>query len=280
MRTPLATLLVLSMFISTADAQFSSPSDCATFLKVDITPANPKVGEEITVALTNPTANVYTLNSACLFNSIHINDCSGMAVQKINCAQIITPIKPGQTITQDWDQTDALGNQVKPGSYGFRIQVVGSTGTPESCCPTVIIGDAQPCKKASKYGKGTFGAGGFIPQLDALGSTSIGSTTFTIQISSAVGGANSMIFLGLGQTSIGAPWGTFLVDPSPILLQVPIPLGGIPGAPGTGSASLPAAIPGDPALVGLEFFSQVLVADNLSTGGISHSEGLTFMICS
>jgi len=53
-------------------------------------------------------------------------------------------------------------------------------------------------------------------------------------------------------------------------------LAGTAGAPGEGFATQHLRIPEDPALSGVSFFAQWLVADDEATGGIAASRGAEF----
>jgi hypothetical protein len=122
----------------------------------------------------------------------------------------------------------------------------------------------------AKYGTGLPGTGGITPSLGGSGCPDVGSG-FAISISGVVGGAGGVMFIGLAQAALPFKGGTFLVGT--LALQVPIAVGGTPGAAGAGFLSLPGAIL-DPALIGIDLWLQAGFQDAGAVKGASLTNGL------
>lgn len=244
---------------------------CQPGLVVEFIPKVPVVGEPILVSLKNNSPNTFTLPGPCVFQRIRTNNCSGTTVFTVNCTPSPLPLTPGSMFLGFWDQRDDNGMFVPPGTYAFDVQFASGPG----CCPTVTIGS---CPAPEPYGAGDPGSGQFIPDLSASGSTAVGGA-LSLTISNGLGGALTGLFIGLQPAFINAPFGTFLVDPGPPLLQVYFPLGGTLNQPGAGTITFPASIPNNTNLVGLSVYMQALVQDANASGGLSHTQGLALYIC-
>lgn len=245
-------------------------------LLVRVDPAEPLVGEPITVTLDNPTAATYFLSTSCVYQAVRATDCAGSAVDTPICLFVVTPIPPGTSIAQVWPQTDFDGQQVAPGSYAFEIAFSGPAG-PEACCPVVAI--RAPCAAGPAYGAGDAGSGGFVPVLGGAGEPQVGSNTFRLEIAGGLGGAQGALLVGGAPANLATGFGTLLVDPTPPVLLHIVTLDGPPGVAGAGSKSLPAPVPADPLLAGQSFFGQAIFLDPVSSGGRSHTQGLEVTIC-
>ena len=275
MKRLLATAAVVTSLAGSALAQCGFND-----MQFSVSPANPTVGQPITITATN-TAQICIWNQsdACLVDFVRKLDCNGAAVLTPLCLQVITPINPGQSSSFTWDQLDDSGQPVTAGTYAFDITLVNFNGQSLSHCITFTI-TGSSCPTPSNYGAAGAGTGGIAPTLTTAGGLpQIGNASFALQIGNGLGGASSLTFVGLNQASVGAPWGTLLVDLSPPFLQLGLPLGGTPGAPGAGGVTLPAPLPNDGSLVGFSVHLQTLIDDPGSSGGISHSPGLTITFC-
>jgi hypothetical protein len=120
------------------------------------------------------------------------------------------------------------------------------------------------------YGAGLPGKSGWVPLLGAVGCPDIGQV-FTISINSVVGGAPGLLFVGLAPAAAPFKGGTFHVGA--VALQLPITVGGVPGAQGAGSLAVPAVL-SDPVLTGLNLYLQAAFADSFATQGVSLTNGL------
>lgn len=119
------------------------------------------------------------------------------------------------------------------------------------------------------YGAGLAGAGGIVPLLGAIGCPDVGQV-FTLSINGVVGGAPGALFVGLASAAVPFQGGTLHV--LPILLQVPIGVGGAPGVAGAGSLAFPAVLP--PVLAGIDIYLQAAFVDGVAVSDVSLSNGL------
>jgi hypothetical protein len=124
------------------------------------------------------------------------------------------------------------------------------------------------------YGAGLAGSGGFVPALTATGCPDAGAV-LTLHIGSALGGAPALLLIGTSPAALPKWGGTVLVSAAVV---VPLALSGPAGAAGAGAASLPAAVPNDPAIDGLAADLQVLVADAGAPAGVTLSAGLQLVL--
>lgn len=118
-------------------------------------------------------------------------------------------------------------------------------------------------------GGSSAGTGGYAPKMLALEPPVIGNPNMTIGVYEALGGAPALLAFGLTtRTSAGLPYAnTFGSD---VTIYRFAALDG--EGPGEGYASLPLAVPNDPALVGQSVQVQWLVKDPGSPFGYSASE--------
>lgn len=192
---------------------------------------------------------------------------------------------PGGTWAPGLDKAvilDSGGNHLRAyaaGDSGVGQPVFFSgapiSGLGGSACTLFAI-DGSPCTGGwMPYGPGLAGTGGFVPTLTGLGYPMVDGL-FGLSIAEGLGGATAQIFVGLAAAATPFKGGTFLVD-SPVL-QATLALGGTPGAAGVGSLVLPAALPADPLLEGLQLFLQVGLADAGAVRGAALSNGLRMEI--
>ncbi len=120
------------------------------------------------------------------------------------------------------------------------------------------------------YGTGLAGFGSPVPVIGAIGCVDIGET-YTLSITSVVGGASGFLFAGPSPTSVPFKGGTFLVGG--VALQLPLTLGGTPGTPGAGSLALPVLVT-NPVLSGVSIYLQAGFIDAGAVKGVSLTNGL------
>jgi hypothetical protein len=125
------------------------------------------------------------------------------------------------------------------------------------------------------YGTGLAGAGGLVPALTGAGCPEIGGV-FSLQVANGVGGAGGLLFVGVSAAAQPLKGGTFLVGG--IVLQLGLALGGAAGVPGTGSLVLPAALPADPVLQGVQVWLQAGFSDAAAVHDVSLTNGLRMEI--
>ncbi|MEO0650324.1 MAG: hypothetical protein AAFZ65_06565 [Planctomycetota bacterium] len=171
----------------------------------------------------------------------------------------LTDINPGGGDARP----DAL---IRVGSRFFFAADDGAFGRELHSIPVAATGGwiAEP------FGEGCPGANG-IPQLGFSGEARIGSP-FTLELTDAA--PTSVAFLALGlsgrATDLGAGCTALVENPSFI--------SGLP-TDAVGALSLPFAIPAEPALIGLNVWSQLVIADPLGAlGGASLTAALELVI--
>ncbi len=148
----------------------------------------------------------------------------------------------------------------------------GSSGEQAALCEV----EPTACDGAwMAYGAGLAGAGAFVPRLTGGGCPEVGGS-LTLTLDRAVGGASSVLFVGLAGAAVPFKGGTFYVGA--LVLSVPLPMGGAPGAPGAGALTLPAALPANPLLSGVNVHLQAAFTDGAAVKGASLTKGLRMTI--
>ncbi|MEO0651915.1 MAG: hypothetical protein AAFZ65_14665, partial [Planctomycetota bacterium] len=111
---------------------------------------------------------------------------------------------------------------------------------------------------AEPYGEGCPGTNG-IPQLGFSGEARIGSP-FTLELTSAAASSLTSVYIGLTglPSDLGGGCTALIADPTLI---------GILPTDATGALSVPFVIPAEPVLIGLNVWSQIVVADGLGALG-------------
>lgn len=132
--------------------------------------------------------------------------------------------------------------------------------------------DATRCSgRFERYGAGTAGSGGFVPELRAIFSPCPGHDV-ALEWRDFLGGAPGLLLFGVKAANV--PWmgGTLLVDLAAPSALVPLVL---PGAgAGNGDLTLQFQVDPNPALVGATFHFQTVVADPQGGHGVALSNGL------
>ncbi|MEM7517953.1 MAG: hypothetical protein AAF368_13645 [Planctomycetota bacterium] len=154
-------LTVLFALLGSAPALAQAP--CTSSIPgVDlvVSPSVAPVGQPISISLANNTNQTIQLPSSCVVRSIFPGGtCTGTAVFSPFCLQVITPIAPGQSLSQPWGQTDDFGAQLPPGMYSVEVQYFDMNFGSFVCCQSFQIG-------AGSTNSGCLGNGG-----DGLGCT-------------------------------------------------------------------------------------------------------------
>ncbi|MBL8768159.1 MAG: hypothetical protein JNL94_12365 [Planctomycetes bacterium] len=152
----------------------------------------------------------------------------------------------------------------------FVVSSGSSGSSPSESMYEIDLNGPQCFGFAGVYGDGLAGGGGIKPSLTATGCPNVGDV-FTIGIGQVVGGASGLLFVGLNPASIPLAGGTLLT--SPIVLSLPLTVGGTPGAHAAGSIEFPVLL-SDPALAGFTFYLQGAFADTDAIFDASLTNGL------
>jgi len=142
----------------------------------------------------------------------------------------------------------------------------------------IFLRDPQGCTSGGAwvgYGAGLAGAGGIVPGLFGE-SCPLPGAVVTLRLDSIVGGTTGALFLGLASGAAPFKGGTFHVGA--LFLTLNLPVGGAPGVPGAGTLSLPAALPANPALSGLNLYLQGAFIDAAAVQQVSLTQGLQLTI--
>jgi hypothetical protein len=156
----------------------------------------------------------------------------------------------------------------------FPTDFVVSPGTsgssPSESMIEIDLNGPQCSGSAGVYGTPVPGKSGLRPMLTANGCTDVGEI-FTLAIGQVVGGASGLLFVGTNPAQIPLAGG-FLWT-SPIVLSLPLTVGGTPGQAGAGSIAFPVLL-SDPALAGFSFYLQGAFADTEAIYDASLTNGL------
>ena len=184
----------------------------------------------------------------------------------------------GQVVVLD-TLTDVLRAYAAGSSgAGATLPITGTVSAPASSGESAALFavGSSPCAGGwLPYGTGLAGAGGQVPALTGAGCPQIGGA-FSLQVANGVGGAGGLLFVGVSVASLPLKGGTFLVGG--VVLQLGLALGGGAGVPGAGSLTLPAALPADPALQGVQVFLQAGFSDAAAVHDVSLTNGLRMEI--
>ncbi|MCC7171982.1 MAG: hypothetical protein IT459_16175 [Planctomycetes bacterium] len=276
MRSIVACALSCVLLSSIAAAQ----SPCSPGLDLTVSPAQPMLGDVITVTVTNNTGVVLWHALGAPVGGAYTGGCGGTWIWGPNVIDVPVPLMPGASASIVWDQTDIIfGEQVPPGRYGFASGMTDDQQQFHGCCVEVTI--HGPClTPPANYGAASLGAGGFAPGLAAAnGPAFFGNDQFTLTVGHIRGGAAGALVIGAGAGQLATPWGSFLIDAGLPFFIVPFTASGALGVPGAGGVAIPAPIPDDPALIGLVAYAQALIVDDAAQAGIAHTAGLTIPIC-
>lgn len=160
---------------------------------------------------------------------------------------------------------------------GYPDLLIGASAASTSIGPS--SGELRVYSGLLTYGKGTSGSGALTPELShAGGLPQLGKSTFSIELTQALGGAPGFLCIGTLAAQLPTAGGTFLIDPQGGLVVLPIVTNGSPGAAGDGSLSVPAPIPGAPAIAGITFRVQAAILDPAANSGVALTRGLKLFV--
>ncbi|MSR63522.1 MAG: hypothetical protein EXS08_13855 [Planctomycetes bacterium] len=123
----------------------------------------------------------------------------------------------------------------------------------------------------SAFGSGLAGSGALVPRLALSGCPRLGAP-IAFEIADGLGGALASLVIGTRRIDLPFHGGTLYPDN---LARLPHRLGGTPGLAGAGTSSLGFTLPNDPALLGVTFHSQALIADRGAPQGVALTAALS-----
>ena len=188
--------------------------------------------------------------------------------------------------------SSALGKAVLLDSLNDDLFALGlgesGTGSPLGTNPTASLGgsigetttlfeiapDACPGAFVA-FGSGLAGTGGETPALYGTGCSAPGEN-IALNLRDVVGGANGFLLLSL--TEGAAPFKGGELYTLPLLITIPIPVGGPLGVAGAGDLDLPLALPNDAAISGAKLIFQGAFVDGAAPVGVSLTQGLRIEI--
>ena len=190
---------------------------------VDVQPAVATPGQPITVTLTNGSNSLIQLPSSCTIEAIRQGSgCTGPSITATLCLQVITPIQPGASRQQDWNQLAGLGQQVPDGVYSIEVVYWDANFSQlQSCCTEVLIQSSPgqpfcaggpfgfPCPCGNPSSTATGGCGnstGLGALLDGTGLASIGADSVVLSVSGCPAGQPGLFFSGPNALA-GVPFG-------------------------------------------------------------------------
>lgn len=120
-------------------------------------------------------------------------------------------------------------------------------------------------------GDGRNGSGGITPQVTAIEPPLLGNTSFTVAVSSALGGTQAVLVIDSNDPGVGTS-----IPVSGSFARVTVNISGSGNGNGYGSVSLP--IPNNPALVGQTFYGRWYIADAGAGFGFSVTPVFRFTV--
>ena len=129
-----------------------------------------------------------------------------------------------------------------------------------------------PLPAQRRYGTGSPGAGGVVPQIWFEGTAWPGNANFRVSLERASGAAPVVLAIGGVPIDVQVLGIDALVQP--LLAVSPGVASGTPGAPGVGESDLTIPIPNVASLVGASFVCQWIVVDPSAPFTLASSEGL------
>jgi cytochrome c peroxidase len=120
-------------------------------------------------------------------------------------------------------------------------------------------------------GTGRSGSGGVIPKILAIEPPVVGNPSFTVCVTSALGGANGVLVVDAADPGVGT-----VIPAAGSLARITTSIRG--GGSGDGYASVNFSIPNNPAIVGRTFYARWYVSDAAADNGFSVSPVAQFTI--
>jgi choice-of-anchor B domain-containing protein len=187
-----------------------------------------------------------------------------------------------RTLDEEWATMDfdvsAVADDVAATKVRFELKTDASITRGGWNVDDVELYSISTCRDSESYGTGGPGSGGFVPTLTTVGDAKIGGAPFSLAGADMLGGANGVLLVGFGRAQIPYKGLDLLVDPVPPTFLAPFTASGPAGVDDVGTFSISAGIPDDPAFVGLEIDTQLLVFDAGAPKHLASSAGRAFWI--
>jgi len=222
-------------------------------------------GSEIECAA--PGSNVYMTElgstygtaSGTSFSSPHVAALAGLLFSE---DPALTAAQARSVIRGTADDVDAPGFDLRTGDGRINANAA------------LIAAASWITPSVSAYGAGLAGTGGIMPLIGSPPGAlpTVGSSNFAVNIGQALPNANAILVVGIAPASIPYAGGQVLVAVSGVSVLVPMTLDG------SGRASLPFRIPGNPFFAGVHLFCQWVVDDPGATLGKSMTSALDVVI--
>lgn len=135
------------------------------------------------------------------------------------------------------------------------------------------------CVPGIHYGTGTAGTGGVVPTIGQQNFAALGSSNFAITGANMVGGGFAFLALAPLPGMANALGTTVLLDPATQVDVFLVPVSGVAGQAGAGTASQSFPVPNSAALDNLYFYFQWLPIDSGNGLTFSASDGLQIRVC-
>ncbi|MCR9247104.1 MAG: hypothetical protein NXI31_18890 [bacterium] len=139
----------------------------------------------------------------------------------------------------------------------------------------------RSCPENSDFGTATAGTGGIEPELGMRTFPTLGNASWRYALIEGLGGAPAILAIGFRPAAAGIPLsgGLLWLDPTRIVANPFVVLGGPAGVGGAGAVDVPLPIPSGASFARIKLFAQALVLDGAAAGGVSMSRGFAVQFC-
>src|SRR5262245_8339126 len=240
-------------------------------LTVTISPNPAPYGAPVTVTVANNSGSPASLSSSCVITAIY--PALGAApVFAPFCLTVLTPVAPGNSLSQIWDQKGNCDQQVPAGPYTVVVNAF-----PGGSCNFPLTISPCPSGGISSFGTGCgSGAACGGPATLTLQDCPLNGTTATFRLANGPANSPSALALGGSNTSwSGVPLPIPIGIGCSILVSLDVILPG-PLTSIEGLALFPGSIPADPALVGQTLYAEAAAVT--ASGAIRTTNGLAVTI--
>ncbi|MCB9892332.1 MAG: hypothetical protein H6833_11830 [Planctomycetes bacterium] len=148
--------------------------------------------------------------------------------------------------------------------------------SPRSLAPLLVLltlpATVLATSSIDRYGNATAGSSGIAPRIGTHGSAWPGNANFAVTLERAIGGSAAVLAIGIQDLAL--PVAGFELNVLPIIATPAIPVGGMPGVPGTGDANVLLPLPALPGLIGAQTYFQWIVTDPGAPQGLAATRGM------